>query len=204
MKKILFFLPCVFLIANLSAQVGINTDNPQTDLDIKGSLLVTEEFQIGNLNTVNNEDENFKLVTRRLDSEPRGQLTVLDVDNIRVAPINIVEYEFINLNKDDIDVNLQYDANLYIVAISNFRHIGAPILKPSSNRDLGNFVTQTYIKDGMWHLEIGNAELSSTPLNGSIEYQVSLVIYDKAYFKQLKTIEINLGTSNTGSAPSPL
>ena len=188
------------------SQVGIGTLDPQAALDIHGSLLVQEELNLGMLPTVTNTDEDFKLLTRLTNSTPLGEITVLDVDNLSVAPINVVNYKFTNLRRDNLtNVNLNFNANKYIVGVANFRYEGGAIPKTTSNgvTSIGAFVVRAFIEGGKWRLEIRNRFLD-LPLNSGdpITYSVTLIIYDKSYFRNLPVIITNLGGSNTGTASS--
>lgn len=202
--KQLLLLYLFLTTISIFAQVGIGTTNPIADLHVNGSMLVQEEFKITpSLPVVNDTDENFKLVTRLTNSSPIGEVNILNVDSLNVAPINIVNYEFTNLEGDNMtDVNLQYDTSKYIVGVSNFQYIGDAVRKQTSAsaNSIGTFVIRTFEDDGTWHIEIRNRFLDITP--GSIDYKVTLIVYDKSYFKNLPVIHTNLNGSNTGTASS--
>lgn len=186
------------------AQVGIGTTNPQTDLHVAGDVLVQQGLVTGNLNTVSIAEENFKLVTRITSSTPVGRITILDPDNLNVAPINTVNYHFTNVHLDNLnDVDLLYDETKYVVGVANFRHVGDAIKKVpgGDNYSIGHFVVRTFKSGGTWHLEISNKELDLDILD-SLEYYITLMVYDKTYFRELVTITTNLGGSNTGTASS--
>lgn len=203
MKKIyalFFFLSGGIIIA----QVGIGTTTPQTDLHVVGDVLVQQGLVTGNLNTVSIAEENFKLVTRITSSTPIGRITILDPDNLNVAPINTVNYHFTNVHLDNLnDVDLLYDETKYVVGVANFRHVGDAIKKVpgGDNYSIGHFVVRTFKSSGTWHLEISNKELDLDILD-SLEYYITLIVYDKTYFRELATITTNLGGSNTGTASS--
>jgi hypothetical protein len=185
-------------------QVGIGTINPQADLHVAGEMLVQKEFVTGNLNTVSPSDEDFKLVTRVTNSTPVGKITLLDVDQLNVAPVNTVDYHFTNVHLDNItDLDLQYDTNKYVLGVANFRYVGDAIKKVpgGENFSIGHFVVRTYKSGGTWHLEIRNVELDLDP-SDSLEYYIQLIVYDKSYFRDLPVIISNLGGLNVGSASS--
>ena len=203
MHKIIFLF--LFIVNIGFAQVGIGTIDPQAELDINGSLLVQEDFETGLLPTVKGTDENFKLLARLTNSSPVGEITVLNVDSLTVAPINVVNYKFSNIRLDNLtDVDLQYDANNYIVGVANFRYVGDAIKKSiNGSTSIGAFVIRTFIANDTWHLEIRNRFLDLTNNNSQeIEYYVTLVIYDKSYFRNMPVISTNLNGSNTGQASS--
>jgi hypothetical protein len=202
-KTTLFFL--ILLFSNDAwSQVGIGTQNPQADLHVAGEMLVQENFEIQPLPSVNLVDEDFKLLTRVFNSSPAGEITVLNVDSLTVAPINVIDYRFTNISLDNLrDVNLQYDANKYVVGVANFRYVGDAIKKiPAGNTtSIGTFVLRTFISNGQWHLEIRNRDLNLN-VGDSLEYFITLIVYDKSYYRNLPPITTNLGGSNTGTASS--
>lgn len=203
-KKIILQIVFFCFMKNLVAQVGIGTTEPQADLDVNGSMLIQNSFQIPELETVTASDEDFKLLTRVTNSVPVGEVTVLNVDSLTVAPVNVVNYNFTNISSDNLtEVDLQYNADKYIVAISNFQYIGDPINKANAGntKSIGAFLYRTYVKNNSWHLEIRNRFLD-LPRRSSLQYKVSLIIYDKSYYRHLPPIITDLNGSNSGEASS--
>ena len=203
MKKFSTLLLLVSL-SPLMAQVGIGTTNPQSDLHVAGSTLVTEGFVMNNLAIVSPVEEDFQLITRVTSSLPVGEITVLDVDALNVAPVNVVNYSFTNINLDNLDdVDLQYDATKYVVGVANFRHVGDAIKKIPGGEtfSIGHFVVRVFTSGGTWHLQIKNEELD-LDVGDSLDYYITLMVYDKSYFRHLTPITTNLGGSNVGTASS--
>ena len=209
MIKITVFLFCFCFTYLGYSQVGIGTDTPTPgyELDVEGSLLIQNHFKLENLESVNTESTNLNLLLRKSNSNPPGEVAKLDVKSISVAPVNIINYRFHNLNRDNVNnVNLQYDASKYIVGIASFRYEGQPIVKGRTGSNytrLGYFVSRTFMQGGTWHLEIRNRERDSSN-NDSIVYYVSLIVFDRNYFKELPPITANLNGFSIGSAPAPI
>jgi len=210
MKNFFLFL-CLFLTFCFPAfsQVGIGTTNPQADLHVAGEMLVQENFTITELPDVTASDEDFKLLTRVSNSNPVGKIAVMDIDNLTVAPINVVNYTFSNIEYDNLtNVNLQYDADKYVLGIANFRHTGAAVRNAVvdnnyNTRSIGAFVVRAFIDgDNKWHLEIRNRFRNTTSRDSGIQYFVTLIVYDKSYYKNLPSIQTDLGGSNSGTASS--
>lgn len=203
MKNLIAFLLFISL-SQAIGQVGIGTTNPQADLHIAGDALVQDGFTMNNLSMVSATDEDFQLVTRVTDSSPVGEIKTLDVNFLNVAPVNVVDYSFTNIQLDNLrDVDLQYDESKYIVGVANFRHVGDAIKKiPGGDTySIGHFVVRTYISGGTWHLEIRNVDLD-LDVGDSIDYYITLIVYDKSYFRHLPIITTDLGGYNTGAASS--
>ncbi|MBT8256243.1 MAG: hypothetical protein KJO23_06865 [Bacteroidia bacterium] len=203
MKRKLTFI-AILTCSIAIAQVGIGTTNPQADLHVGGDILVQEGFKVNNLNTVDPTDEDFMLVSRVTNSSPVGEIKVLNVGNVAVAPVNTIDMHFTNISLDNLsDVDLQYDTSKYIVSVANFRYVGDPIKKVpiNSSMSIGNFVVNVFESGGTWHLEIRNRSLDLNA-GDSLDYYVTLVVYNKAYFRNLSSINTDLGGNNTGSASS--
>ncbi|MCH9660841.1 MAG: hypothetical protein K0U54_08005 [Bacteroidetes bacterium] len=205
MKRLLLLALIVFNVTSQVAQVGIGTTNPETDLHVAGDMLVQDSFKVGKLNTVSSTDEDFKLLTRLTNSSPVGKVSVLDVNTLSVAPVNTINCHLTNLQLDNVlDLDLQYDTSKYIVAVSNFRYTGDAVEKvdvDGTKKSIGQFVVRTFESAGTWHLEIQNRILDIT-LSETVEYYVTLVIYDKSYYKNLTPIFTDLGGNLDGTASS--
>ena len=150
-------------------------------------------------------EEDFKLITRVTNSLPVGEISDLDVSTLAVAPINTIDYHFTNVSLDNLsDVDLQYDASKYIIAVSNFRYVGDAIKKRTINgnrKQIGVFVVHAFVSGGTWHLEIRNRNLD-LDVGDSLEYYVTLVVYDKSFYRHLTPITTDLNGNNTGTASS--
>ena len=202
MPKLLLYIALCLCSFVTYSQVGIGITNPEADLHINGDMLIQKELIRSQIDEVTATDEEFKLLTRLTNSTPVGEVTYLDPDNLTVAPINIVNYRFFDLDSDNLEnVDLQYNTSKYVVAISNFQYIGDAIDK-GANNSIGAFVTRVFPENNTWHLEIRNRFLDLAA-NKSVEYRLTLIVYDKSYYKELPTITIDLEGSNRGTTTAP-
>ncbi len=204
MKNYISLLVLLLSTYLVQAQVGIGTTTPETDLHVAGDMLVQDSFSTGSLGVVSGTDEDFKLITRSTSSDPVGEIAVLDVNALSVAPVNVVNYTFTNISLDNLtDLDLQYDDSKYVVGVANFQYLGDAIKKVNSpdTKSIGNFVVRTFTSGGTWHLEIRNRTLD-LEAEDSVTYKVTLIIYDKSYYRNLTPITSDLGGSNTGVASS--
>ena len=188
------------------SQVGIGVTNPTPGfaLEVDGSLLVQKEFKVDALPIGTTPSTNFEFLLRLQNSNPVGEVTKLNLTALPVGPINIANYTFTRLSLDNVtEVNLQFDASKYVVGLSNVRYVGIPILKGGDGYvDIGNFVSRTYIKGDTWHLEMRNRTKDAAS-NNAITYHVTLIVYDRKYFKELEPISINFGGGTTATATKP-
>ena len=167
-------------------------------------FIVQDAFTMNNLATVTPVDEDFMLVTRNKSSLPVGEITVLDVSALNVAPVNVVNYTFTNISLDNLDdVDLQYNMGKYVVGVADFRYVGDAIKKVpgGDNFSIGHFVVRVFTSGLTWHLQIKNEELDLDP-GDSLDYHITLIVYDKSYFRNLTPITTDLGGSNVGTASS--
>ena len=206
----LYILITSLLLTQLGfSQVGIGTKTPTPgyELDVNGSLLIQKNFKFNTISSNGTQLSNVEFLFRLLNSQPVGEVSRLDLKESSVGPINIINYTFTNFPLDNVqDVDLQFDASKYIVGLSNFRYEGDPIVKGGTGYlDIGNFVTRTFIENGTWHLEMRNRSRDASTSN-EITYHVTLIVYDRKYFKELPKITVNFGggTNATTSKPAGL
>lgn len=206
MRNIIFI--CCFLSFHLGfAQVGIGTTNPTLGywLDVDGDLLIQSDFKV-NAFLAEGIQSDKQFILRRINSIPAGEVVKMDMSSLDIAPINVVNYYFKNVNSDNLrSVNLQYDESKFVVGLSNVRYVGDPIQKGISGNNyllIGNFVFRTFVENNKWHLEIRN-QTRDALASSNIEYYVTLIVYDKKYFKVLPSISTNFQGNTSGSATIP-
>lgn len=203
----IYTLLILFFTQLCVSQVGIGVENPTPGfaLEVDGSLLVQKEFKVDALPSGTTPSTSFEFLLRLHNSNPVGEVTKLNLTALPVGPINVANYTFTNLSLDNVtEVNLQFDATKYVVGLSNVRYDGIPILKGGTGYvDIGNFVSRTYIKGGTWHLEMRNRTKDAATNNG-ITYHVTLIVYDKKYFKELPPISVNFGGGTTATTTKPV
>ncbi len=200
-STLLFILLSQFIFS----QVGVGTDNPTPGyaLDVNGSMLVQEDFKVNGYSNAGISSNDFKLLVRILNSTPPGEVAYLDMANVAVGPVNIADYVFTNLSRDNVtDVDLQFSATDYIVGLANFQYIGQHIVK-GSGATIGHFRTRTFIRNGTWHLEMRNVSRDAAS-NNAITYNVTLIVYDRRYFKELPTLSLDMNGGVDGSIPAPV
>ena len=191
--KAIFFL-IVFAYQITYSQVGIGTTNPTEQLEVIGDVLLTSTIETSTITSIGTTDENFKMLARVTNSSPVGLIKQLDTDNINVTPIRRQQYKFTNLSNDNIiAVNLNLAVSDYVIIPTDFKWSGPGLEKAGVNNwDFNSFtikITQNGGTPNNWQLELQNP--LNEPVNANpIEYEVTLIIYQKAYFKEMgKVVE---------------
>lgn len=203
MKK--YIVIFIFLVTHFGfSQVGIGTDNPTPGyaLDVNGDALVQDEVKLNLYPDGALTDDSFNFLVRLLNSSPPGEVAYLDLTSLAVGPVNVADYVFTNLQKDNVtSVDLKYSSEKYIVGLANFQYQGEHIVK-GAGANIGHFRARTFVNDGTWHIEMRNVTLDS-PNDDAITYYATIIIYDRKYFKELPTISRNFGGGTTNTAPVP-
>lgn len=206
MKNVLLILS--LLTASFGfAQVGIGTITPTPgyELDVAGDVLIQSEFKVDAFPDAALQDDN-KFILRRLNSVPEGEVVTMDMGTRTIAPVNVINYTFTNVFRDNLEsVDLQFDADRYVVGLANVRYEGDPIQKGqigTAYTNIGNFLSRTFEENGTWHLEIRNRALDALETS-DITYHVTIIVYDKKFFKILPSISVNFNGATTGSSPIP-
>lgn len=133
MKKI-YILLTVMSSLLLFAQVGIKTQTPRGQLDVRGKLLI-DGYAI--LENTLDASGNYYLLVRSNDSTPAGEIKKLDVDLRHVAPVNkyIVEVQDVQ-GTTVLNINTSLDVSKYYLGIgeayfnTRVRNIGMNNMSP--------------------------------------------------------------------------
>jgi len=204
MKRI--FILALLLFSQMGfGQVGIGTNTPTEKLEVVGDVLLTGTLETKKIPTIGTDVENFKFLARVTNSSPVGLIKQLNTDNIDITPIRRQKYKFTNLSGDNIvAVNLNLAIDDYIIILTDFKWIGPGLEKAGNNNDkFKNFkikFTETGGIPNNWQLELQNPFNEPFAGSDSIEYEVTLVIYQKAFFKDMGKVIENNGNSYSGSA----
>ncbi len=190
--------------ALMNAQVGINTSKPEKDLTVNGTMKTSGMIFKKPLEKLG-ADENYTFVIK--SPAPENKITAYNdtfVPN-SPAPINLIQFK-ITCDPTDKDWVNQFDtkinSNKFLVVISSF---GFTQAVRTYSADWLTPVPQifAYSSGGTWKLKAdyqGFAPDSSFPTG---EWTLNLLVFDKAYAKELNTTQ-DLGASTTGAAAAPL
>lgn len=214
--KNLLLISALFLFLNqISAQIGINTNEPGSMLDVDGSTIVDGSIYLENPGAVN-VIRNSKLLIK----SPTDGIVQYDIDVSKYGPINYSEFVFRGLSKDGLqDYDTKISTDKYIVTVQGFYY-----LEPGSNdtdvmahSNLSNdniegyqvyayknpstqtWFLRAFLNNSEFHTRLGTV-FAATP----IDLYLNLTIYRNGFIsKTMDAISVDMGNSDTGTAPLP-
>tara|TARA_R110001632_G_scaffold215442_1_gene342574 strand:+ start:601 stop:1233 length:633 start_codon:yes stop_codon:yes gene_type:complete len=185
------------------SQVGINTTDPRTTLEVAGSTIISGNLEIGVLNPILDSDTNTFLIQDTDDT-----IKSLDVSNPTAAALGYIQdYIITNPFQDYVkDFDTGIDANDFVmVALTS--HFNDD-LKLSNNNNLSdNFslpTTATFISGGTWHIT-ANYPVAGNPGSSVVgSWFITTLIFSKDLSRQLGTENIPMSSTTSGSAITPI
>ena len=182
----------------ISAQVGINTLNPRTTLEVGGDMETSEFVEIDIINHLNNEDDGTFLVQKN-----DNFIQSLDVLNPTSAALGYIqEYIITNMNRDWLkDFDTGIDSNDYVVIIISTFY-DSEIVTGVVNNSSVPYAT-SFISNNTWHIVADYPSAASDPsVIGT--WTIQTLIFSKDLSKQLGVIDIQMSDGSTGSASTPI
>ena len=190
MKKITTILG-LSLSAVLFSQVGIGTQTPRDQLDVVGNILLDDYLILTDTKTVTG---NYNLLVRSEDSNPVGEVKVLNTNTRTVVPIN--KYTVKIANVDDVRViklNTGLDVSKYFVGLAEATFTGANIIQvsptPVGNTSApvhGTFLATVEKGTGSGvgkHVISLNFNGARTENDANGTWDVSFIVYEKTLVK---------------------
>lgn len=190
MKKITTILGLT-LSAVLFSQVGIGTETPRDQLDVIGNILLDDYLILTDTKIVTG---NYNLLVRSEDSNPVGEVKVLNTRTRTVVPIN--KYTVKITNVDDVRVlklNTGLDVSKYFVGLAEATFTGANIIQvsPTATGNTSTPVHGTYLTTvepgtgtaaGKYVISL-NFNGARTDGNANGTWDVSFIVYEKTLVK---------------------
>lgn len=207
----------IALITQVSfAQVGVNTTNPQADLEVIGDIKMDYGLVLENPGD-NIQIRGSKLLINTMDN----RLLEYDITSSKYGPINYVEFVFNDVSTNGLlDYNTQISTTEYLVTVQGYYYLEAQtgdtnvMLHSILDNDnieghqfyaYANPVTQTWFIRAL----VNNSQFvtrdGSTMTNSSIDLYLNTVIYRKGFIsKSQAPITVDMGNLETGIAPLPV
>ena len=204
MKKITTILGLT-LSAVLFSQVGIGTETPRDQLDVVGNILLDDYLILTDTKVVTG---NFNLLVRSEDSNPVGEVKVLNTSTRTVNPIN--KYTVKIANVDDVRViklNTGLDVSKYFVGVAEATFTGANIIQasPTAAGSTSSPVHGTYLTTvepgtgaaaGKYVISL-NFNNARTDGNAKGTWDVSFIVYEKTLVKNYGVFTGSVSASAT-------
>ncbi|MBZ0326119.1 MAG: hypothetical protein K8F54_00810 [Altibacter sp.] len=194
-----------FLLGSTSvfSQVGINTPNPRTTLEVAGDMNISSDLEITNYNTLSNVDSSTFLI-----QETDNSIKSLDVSNpTGVALAYIQEYIIEEPNLDWVkDFDTQIDATAYVVIVTSasFNQELDLTNNPGAPDNASLPFASAFISGGTWHLVADYPQAASIDESSIGVWTISTLIFSNDVSKQYGTVDIPMGGTSSGAASSPI
>lgn len=184
-----------------NGQVGINTVSPRKELEVAGSVKITEGIRVEEINSLKDHQTSTFLY-----QENNNRINSMDVSNPSgVALGYIQEYVIRNPNLDwirsfDTKINAQ---DFVLIAIS--AHFDRELTMDTSNgRNFSIPYTATFIENGTWHIIADYPSASNRYSNEIGTWTITTLIYSRDLSKQFGEVNIQMNNRTTGSAAFPI
>ncbi len=216
MKKTLLTFVISCITATLVGQVGINTTTPSTALDVVGDVKLDTSLFLENPGN-STQIRGSKLLIQTTSDE----ILQYDIEQSKYGPINQVQFIFRSTSKDGLqDYDTKIAVSDYLVTVQGYYFLepgsGDTDVMPYSSVDGDNiegFQMYAYPNPstGTWFLRgtINNGVFRTRNPSGifidtPIDLFMNLIIYRKDFItKSVADITVDLGNSETGTAPIP-
>lgn len=204
MKKLTTILGLTLSAVLFSQGVGIGTENPRPGaaLDVIGNILLDDYLILSDTKAVTGN--NYNLLVRSEDSNPVGEVKVLNTTTRTVVPIN--KYTVKITNVDDVRVlklNTGLDVSKYFVGLAEATFTGAKIINqttvgtvPVHGTYLSTVETGTGTSAGKYVISL-NFNGAATELNTKGTWDVSFIVYEKTLVKDYGVFTGSVSASAT-------
>ncbi|UZT98062.1 hypothetical protein ODZ84_00390 [Chryseobacterium fluminis] len=182
-----------------NGNVGIGTVNPAEKLRIAGDG-TNSPLGITNLNNGPVGNEYFNLVINNAD----GKVYKSRVASPEQVPFYYQRYQISNVNRDflkNFDTNIPTSKYTVVVVGSSFDRV---LSKPPADMggDFCSYTSHAYKEGTTWRLYADYKNCISTFGNG--QWIITILIIPKKVIRENNNIQVDLGGSENGSAPSPV
>lgn len=191
----------MYYIAN-SQNVGINTTTPREELEVGGSMRVSNLLDVNLVYSLRDPD-----VTTFLSRETDGQIKSFDLSNpTGVALGYFQEYEIVNPDGDwvlDFDTKIStLDYSMTITSANFNKELIVTFSSASDNFSLP--YASIFEKNGTWHIIADFPSVHPRYTTPAAIWTITTLVFSNDLSKNLGIMEFDMGGSNTGSVTTPI
>jgi hypothetical protein len=200
--KYLLNLSAILYYSLSFAQVGINTDNPRTKLEVGGDMKITSTIDIGTIDDLEQSDTSTFLIQDTDDA-----IETLDVSNPTGAALGYIQ-DYIITNPDEdwvLDFDTGVSATDYVM-ISISASFDEELIQsadgPSAADKFSLPYSSTFIKNGTWRIIADYPRANNGTTLGT--WTIRTLIFSSDLSKQFGIITVPMANGTTGSAITPI
>ncbi len=202
-KKYLLNLWAILLFSLGFAQVGINTDNPRTKLEVAGGMKVSNTVDIGTIMALDQSNTSTFLI-----QDIDNTIKTLDVSNPTGAALGYVQdYIITNPNLDWVkEFDTGVDATNYVMITISASYDQEILMTstPTDGKDKSSLpYASTFVKDNKWHI-LADYPRSASDAGVIGTWTIRTLIFSSDLSKQFGSIGIPMANGSTGSALIPI
>lgn len=183
-----------------TAQVGINNTTPRTTLEVGGSMLISDELEIGIIKSMEDQDASTFLI-----QDAQNDIKSLDVSNPTGAALGYIqEYVIVNADLDWVlNFDTQIEANDFdLICISAYYDTELAL---TNNLDKFSMpYTAAFVQNGTWRIIADFPAAQNMDVNEIGTWIITTLIFSKDLSKQLGVVEVLMNQQTTGSAVTPI
>ncbi|RXG17595.1 hypothetical protein DSM03_102472 [Leeuwenhoekiella aestuarii] len=208
--KIFILVTCICAALKVSAQVGINTTNPSTDVDVNGFTIIEKKLYLEDPGE-STQIRGSRLLIQRTDNS----IVQYNLDISKYGPINYAELVLKATNKngvEDFDTKIPIDP--YNVTLQGYYFLdnnnnGTSVITQSTNGDdkIEGFQAYAYKGSTTWHIKVFvNNSIFRVAGNNDIKVDIyiNLIIFRKGLLaKEMNAVEVDLENKINGTAELP-
>ena len=194
----------------VSAQVGINTATPNTDLDVDGFTIIEDKLYLEDPGE-STQIRGSKLLIQRTDNS----IVQYNLQVSKYGPINYAELVLKGTNKSGVeDFDTKIPIAPYNVTLQGYYFLengtnGTSVITQSTNGNnkIEGFQAYAYKGTTTWHVKVFvNNSIFRVTNNDAIQVDIyiNLIIFREGLLaKEINSIEVDLNKKKTGTAPLP-